>query len=133
MHVKTEQPNINDKRRICFDLDGAICYTKKPGEKYEDVLPLPGAIETLKQLKDDGWYIIIATARNMRTYNHNVGQVAAFQTKIVVDWLTKWQIPFDELWVKPHVSLFIDDKGVKFENWNQIKEVIADFEKDEGL
>jgi capsule biosynthesis phosphatase len=133
MHVKTEQPNINDKRRICFDLDGTICYTKKPGEKYEDVLPLPGAIETLKQLKDDGWYIIIATARNMRTYNHNVGQVAAFQTKIVVDWLTKWQIPFDELWVKPHVSLFIDDKGVKFENWNQIKEVIADFEKDEGL
>ena len=126
-------PDVEDKRRICIDLDGTICYTKKEGEKYEDVLPLPGAIESLKQLKKDGWYIIIATARNMRTYNHNIGQVAAFQTKIVVDWLTKWEIPFDELWTKPHVSLFIDDKNVKFENWEQINRDIESFKKEENI
>lgn len=113
--------NINSKLRIAFDLDKTICHLKKPNEKYEDVIPLPGAVETIQELKKSGWYIVISTARNMRTFEHNVGKVNAIQTKIIVDWLTKWEIPFDELWVKPHVSYFVDDKAIEFTSWNKFK------------
>jgi len=33
--------------KFCFDLDGTICYTKKEGQHYLDVEPLPGAIKTM--------------------------------------------------------------------------------------
>jgi len=129
--MNEKKPNINSKLRICFDLDGTICYTKKENEKYEDVLPIPGAIETIKNLKKEGWYIVISTARNMRTYEHNIGQVNAFQTKIIVDWLNKWEIPFDELWQKPHVSIFVDDKAIEFKgDWQEIKKRIYKLSED---
>ena len=52
--------------RICVDLDGTICTTKTPEQSYEDVTPLPGAVDTLEFLKQRGYYIVIHTARNMR-------------------------------------------------------------------
>jgi hypothetical protein len=60
----------------------------------------------------------------MGTFNHNIGKVNAFQIKIIVDWLTKWEIPFDEIWSKPNCDIFIDDKAVKFTNWENIKQEI---------
>lgn len=116
--------------RICVDLDGTICYTKKDLERYEDVLPLPGAVETLWELKNRGYYIIIATARNMRTYNGNIGQVLKAQSGIITDWLRKFNIPYDELYFgKPHVDYFVDDKGLQFHSWEQIKNDLLEREK----
>lgn len=116
--------------RICVDLDGTICYTKKDGEKYEDVLPIPGAVETLTELKNKGYYIIIATARNMRTYNGNLGQVIKAQAGLVTDWLKKHNIPYDELYFgKPYVDYFIDDKGITFVSWEQVKKTLEEKEK----
>ena len=36
--------------RICIDLDGVICELKKEGQTYDQLEPLPGAVEKLKQL-----------------------------------------------------------------------------------
>lgn len=117
--------DINDIKRISFDLDQTICKLKRPEQKYEDVEPLPGAVETLQELKKQGWYIIISTARNQRTYNHNIGAVMAKQIPIVSEWLKKWDIPFDEIWMKPHVSWFVDDKAIEFVSWNKLKEELS--------
>ncbi len=113
------------KYRICFDLDGTLCENKKPGQEYKDVLPMPGAVEYLKQLKEQGHYVIIMTARNMVTYNNNVGQIIANQAPIVIDWLKKYDMPYDELlFGKPHADFFVDDKGIQFTSIENLKKQI---------
>jgi capsule biosynthesis phosphatase len=104
--------------RICVDIDGTICENKAEGQDYYDVKPVPGAVDTLQSLKDRGYYIIIHTARGMRTYSNTEGKIIATHSKKLTDWLQKWEVPFDELlFAKPHVDYFIDDKGYRFENW----------------
>jgi len=119
--------NINTDllKRICVDFDGTICETRKPDQKYEDVLPLPGAIEALKELKNKGYEIVIHTARNMATHNNNVAKVTAAQAPVIIEWCKKWDCPFDELlFGKPHVDFFIDDKGITFTTWEEVKQTI---------
>tara|TARA_R110002020_G_scaffold208376_1_gene414088 strand:- start:4083 stop:4451 length:369 start_codon:yes stop_codon:yes gene_type:complete len=109
--------------KICVDLDGTICENISPGVSYKDVKPLPGAVDTLEELKQRGFYIVIFTARNMRACNNNIGRIVARQGKIVIDWLDKYGVPYDELrFGKPHVDYFIDDKGIKFTTWGDVKE-----------
>lgn len=116
--------------KYCFDLDGTICESKSPEQSYADVKPLPDAVETLKKLKAQGHYIIILTARNMATYDNNVGKVIANQAPIVIDWLRKYEIPYDELlFGKPNADFFIDDKGVQFINWSELNQKLFVDEK----
>ncbi len=115
-----------DEKRIGFDLDKTIAKPKGPTQNYDDVEPMEGAVKALKALKKQGWYIVICTARNMRTYQHNIGQVNAKQTPLIVNWLNRWGIPFDEIWVKPHVEFFVDDKAIEFDNWLKFKQDLSD-------
>jgi capsule biosynthesis phosphatase len=111
--------------RICFDLDGTLCENKKPEQEYKDVLPMLGAVEYLTYLKKQGHYIIIMTARNMVTYNNNVGQIIANQAPVVIEWLKKYNIPYDELlFGKPHADFFVDDKGIQFTTIENLKNQI---------
>jgi len=108
--------------RICIDLDGTICENKTSGETYDDVLPKENAIKTIQEWKSAGHYIIIYSARNMVTHNNNLGRIIANQSPVVISWLKKYNIPFDELWFgKPLADFYIDDKAVKFQTWDQVK------------
>jgi capsule biosynthesis phosphatase len=120
--------------KICVDLDGTICETKESSQSYRDVKPLPGAIDTLEFLKQRGYYIVIFTARNMRTCENNLGRIIANQGKIVIDWLEKYCVPYDELlFGKPHVDFFIDDKGIKFTNWKDVKDTLLNAEEEKNV
>lgn len=112
--------------RICIDIDGTICETRKPNQTYSSVLPLRDAIETIKKLKNEGHYIILYTARHMKTCSHNVGQVIARQGRTLLTWLDDNQVPYDEIMFgKPLADIYIDDKAVRFkDNWNEIFEEI---------
>jgi len=115
------------KFKFCFDLDGTICNNKLDNETYEEVKPKKGSVETLNKLKDDGHYIIILTARNMETFNNNIGKIIAYQSPIVIKWLDRHKIPYDELhFGKPVADFYVDDKGYKLEDWDK-------FSKDLGL
>lgn len=111
--------------RYCFDLDGTICENKKEGQTYADVLPLEGSIETLNRLREEGHYIIIMTARNMATLENNVGKIIAKQGPVVFEWLEKYKVPYDELlFGKPNADYFIDDKGIKFNDWEGLNKEV---------
>ena len=44
-----------------------------------------------------------------------------------IEWLEKYCIPYDELlFGKPHVDVFIDDKGMKFKNWDDVKKQLLE-------
>lgn len=108
---------MKDKITLIFDLDGTICPIKKENEKYEDIVPNAKMIEKMKEYKKMGARIIINTSRNMRTYNGNLGLINANTAKVLLAWLDKWDIPYDEiLYGKPwagHRGIYIDDRAVR--------------------
>lgn len=108
--------------RLCIDIDGTLCELKQSYQTYADVLPLPGAVEKLKALRQAGHYIILATARHMKTCDANVGMVIARQGKVLLQWLEDYDIEFDEIWFgKPNADIYIDDRGYRFAgDWNDI-------------
>jgi capsule biosynthesis phosphatase len=107
--------------RICIDLDGVICELKKEGQTYDQLAPVAGAIEKLNQLKAAGHYIIIQTARHMKTCDGNVGRVQARIGAATLNWLEKNKVPYDEIYFgKPWAQIYIDDNAFRFEKWETI-------------
>ena len=107
--------------RIIIDLDGVLCPVKKAGQAYDELKPLPGAVERLRELRKDGNYIIIMTARHMATCKSNVGKVMKKMGKITLDWLEKYQFEYDEIhFGKPNGEIYIDDRAIRFTSWDKI-------------
>jgi capsule biosynthesis phosphatase len=108
--------------RICIDFDGVICQLKQSdSDSYEHLKPMPGAVEKLTQLKQSGHYLIIYTARRMKTHQGNMGAVIADIGRITIEWLDKNQVPYDEIYFgKPWADIYIDDNAYRFQDWNQI-------------
>lgn len=107
--------------RICIDLDGVICRLREPGQTYDDLEPVPGAVEKLQELKAAGHYIIILTARHMKTCAGNVGLAVARQGAVTLNWLKRHNIEYDEIhFGKPHAQVYIDDNALRFESWESI-------------
>lgn len=108
---------IRQERCIVFDVDGTICPIKGADEAYDDVIPHPEVVERLKEYRADGFYIILSTARNMKTYNGNIGLLVANTAKQLYGWLDRHDIPYDELHVgKPWPGkggFYVDDKAIR--------------------
>jgi len=103
-------------RRIVVDLDGTLTIDSA-GVPYEAKEPNQSLIDRLRAYKADGFEIIIATARNMRTYGGSVGHITAKTLPVVIDWLNRHGVPYDEIHVgKPwcgHDGFYIDDKAIR--------------------
>jgi capsule biosynthesis phosphatase len=109
--------------RICIDLDGVIAEIKKENETYADVKPIKSAVEKIKKLKENGHYIIIYTARHMKTCDGNVYKAISKIGLITLEWLKEHDIPYDEIiFGKPWADIYIDDNGFRFKNWDEIKD-----------
>lgn len=102
-------------KKLVVDLDGTI--TLADTNDYENVAPNMAVIEQLKNYKAQGYTITISTARNMRTYEGNVGLINIHTLPIITAWLDKHQVPYDEILVgKPwcgHDGFYIDDRAVR--------------------
>lgn len=105
------------KCRLIVDVDGTLCPVKKEGENYSDLVPNFEIIKKLRTLKHEGAEIVIFSSRNMRTYSGNLGLINAKTLPLLIEWLNKWQIPFDEILVgKPwpgNMGFYIDDRAVR--------------------
>lgn len=100
-----------------FDIDGTLCPIKKKEENYEDIVPYKNVVEKLRYYKQNGARIVLFTSRNMNTYNGNIGMINRVTAKILLEWLEKWDIPYDEiLYGKPwpgHKGFYVDDRTVR--------------------
>ena len=112
-------------KRLCIDMDGVICTIKTPDETYADVKPIPGALEKINRLYDEGNYIIIQTARHMKTCEGNVGMVHRKIAKITLDWLEEHGFKYHEIYFgKPWANIYIDDNAFRLNDWNtQIEDI----------
>ena len=108
---------IHKENVLVMDLDGTLCPIKKPNERYEDLPPCADVLAKLVEYREKGFYIIIQTARNMRTYEGNVGQINANTAKVVFQWLDRHSIPYDEVhFGKPwsgRGGFYVDDKAIR--------------------
>jgi capsule biosynthesis phosphatase len=99
--------------RICFDFDNTlVSYPTIPGDYYS-VEPIQRNINFLKLLHSLGHTIIIYTARRMKTHGGNVGRVVADISRVTLDTLDKFDIPYDEIYFgKPYANFYIDDLAI---------------------
>lgn len=109
--------------RIVIDLDGVICPVRQEHQEYAELEPITGAVERLHELRKAGHYIIIQTARHMKTCDGNVGRVMQRLGKVTLDWLECHNVEYDEIFFgKPNGEIYLDDRGLRFEDWNSISE-----------
>ena len=106
-----------DKYSLIVDVDGTLCPIKKKEEKYEDLIPYGNIIDKLRYYHDNGAKIILFTSRNMNSYSSNLGLINKYTAKTLLEWLDKWDIPYDEiLYAKPwpgHKGFYVDDRSVR--------------------
>ena len=102
-------------KQIVIDLDNTI--TQHDDSPYPDKPPNIEVIEMLRTYRDRGFSIVINTARNMNTYERNEGKIIANTVPVILEWLAKHNVPYDELRVgKPwcgHEGFYVDDKSIR--------------------
>jgi len=103
-------------KRLVIDLDDTLTIAD-PGMSYADMAPRVDVVERLQWYKGQGFEIIISTARNMRTYEGNVGKITVHTLPVITKWLETHDIPFDEIWLgKPWCGkegFYVDDKAIR--------------------
>jgi capsule biosynthesis phosphatase len=108
---------INAGKTLVLDVDGTLCPIKGSAEAYGDLVPEPAMIERLRSYRDAGYYIVLQTSRNMRTYDGNVGLINANTLPDLIEWLRRHEIPHDEVHVgKPWAGsdgFYVDDRAVR--------------------
>ena len=108
---------IQQQRVIVMDIDGTLCSRPlEPGD-YRTAKPYKPVVNKLKKLKKDGFYIVLQTSRQMRTFEGNAGKINAFMLPVLVQWLCKYEVPYDEIHVgKPWCGqdgFYVDDKAIR--------------------
>ncbi|GHX97454.1 hypothetical protein VCSRO210_2444 [Vibrio cholerae] len=102
-------------KKLIVDLDGTI--TKADTSDYKNVSPNMELIKQLKEYKKNGFSITICTARNMRTYDGNIGKINIHTLPLITDWLDNHEVPYDEIIVgKPWCGkegFYIDDRAIR--------------------
>lgn len=110
-------------KRVVFDLDDTICFPnsneKETYEKYVLATPNQPVIDGMIKLKNDGFYIIIHTARRMVTHNGDVDLIIQDVGQVTNDWLVRHGVPFDELiFGKPYAdAYYVDDKAMNIKDF----------------
>ena len=108
---------IATDRVLVVDVDGTLCDIKRAGQSYADVAPEPRLIARLRELHAQGWRIILSSARGMRSNDGNLGQINKTVAPVILDWLARHEVPFDELHLgKPwpgSEGFYIDDRAVR--------------------
>lgn len=108
---------IKKEKCIVMDIDGTICKIKSENEDYINLEPIHEIINKLHEYKKLGFHIILYSSRNMNTFDGNLGLINAHTIPVLIKWLRKHHIPFDELYCgKPWPGkggFYVDDKTIR--------------------
>ena len=108
---------VTAEKVIVIDVDGTLADRCGPGQSYADVTAVPSVVQKIRALKDQGYWIILYTSRNMRTYDGNIGRIMRHTAPVLVEWLARNEIPYDELhFGKPwcgHNGFYVDDRAIR--------------------
>ena len=101
-----------------FDIDGTICTMPNSESPYEEAEPIIDRSQKINALFDTGNRIIFHTARGMRTFKNDGKKAHDKYYSLTYDQLNNWGVKFHRLIMgKPSGDLYVDDKGVKDEEF----------------
>lgn len=115
-------------KNIVIDLDGTL--TVDTEDDYQSKPVNKAVKQRLIEYKSMGFRIVIHTARNMRTFSGNIGEINVHTLPVILDWLNRNEVPYDEVIIgKPWCGVdgfYVDDKSIRpseFEklNYEQIQ------------
>ena len=102
-------------KKLVIDLDDTISKTTE--QDYANSLPNIAVIEKIKQYKEQGFDIVIYSARKMRTHKGNIGLINVHTLPLITSWLIKHKVPFTEIIIgKPWCGFegfYVDDKAIR--------------------
>ena len=102
-------------KRLILDIDDTVSFTVD-GD-YKNASINREIVDVIKTYKSRGFEIVFNTARNMRSYNGNIGKINANTLPIIIDWLDENCIPYDEIYTgKPWCGFegfYVDDKAIR--------------------
>lgn len=102
---------------LIVDVDGTLCDIKHPDQSYADLVPHQAMVDKLGEYRRRGYTILLFTSRNMKTYGNNTGLINKHTAPILLEWLAKWNVPYDEiLFGKPwpgRKGFYIDDRSIR--------------------
>ena len=100
-----------------FDIDGTVCTTVNDGD-YSKAKPYKHRIEKINNLYKQGNTIIFHTARGMGRYKNDANAAENHFYFMTAKQLKSWNVKYHRLFLgKPSGDLYIDDKGVKDEDF----------------
>jgi len=127
---------IAQEKVIVMDVDGTLADRRESGQSYADLSAVPSVVQKIRSLKEQGYWIILYTSRNMRTYDGNIGRIMCHTAPVLVEWLARHEIPYDELhFGKPwcgHDGFYVDDRALRPREFVALdfKEIEAIFRRD---
>lgn len=102
--------------RVVFDIDGVL-VEKANKTPYSERNPKEAMLSRLRSFHEDGFYIILHTARNMNTHEGRLGKINANTAPVLLEWLDEHNVPYDEIhYGKPwcgHDGFYVDDKAIR--------------------
>ena len=103
-------------KRLIFDLDDTLTRPD-PSRSYAEKEPNLPLIAKLREYKAMGFEIIVQTARNMRSYENSIGKINANTLPVIIEWLQRHEVPYDEIHVgKPWCGFdgfYVDDRAIR--------------------
>lgn len=102
--------------KYVIDIDGTIC--NNTNSQYEKAKPFEDRIKKINNLYDQGNEIVYFTARGMKTYDNDVKKVYEVYYTFTTKQLNQWGAKYNKLILgKPQADYYIDDKGIKDEDF----------------
>lgn len=102
---------------IVVDIDGTLCSVKSSNQNYAELKPNMRFVKKLQIYQEMGFKIILFTSRNMNTFKGNLGLINKHTAPVLIEWLRKWNIPYDEIMFgKPWAfgrGFYVDDKAIR--------------------
>ena len=115
-----DEVQLHFDRTIAVDFDDTIVV-----RVFGTLVPAKDCIEALQILRDQGYRIIIHSARSWEQWQDKIER-----ENEMVNLLNSWEIPYDEVYAgkgKPPAMSYIDDRGLRFaDNWMDIARVIIE-------
>lgn len=122
---------MNKQKIIAFDLDDVLCsrlngYENLGPLKYDYCYPIVENIEMVNSLYNEGYKIVIYTARGMTQFNGNVQEIYSKLYIKTTEQLKSWGLKYHQLVMgKIHYDVLIDDKVMNSNGIN--KDTIVKF------
>lgn len=119
-------------KKIIIDLDNTLTI-ESADKDYANKTPNLIVIEKLNEYKRNGFDIVVHTARNQRKYDNRISKRNIYTIPIIIEWLNKHNIPFDELHIdKPwcgNDGFYVDDRAIRPDefsklSYDQIKKLV---------